>query len=585
VVCLLSLLLTLQSSIPELQAFALGLAFPGAGFLHWATSEQCLAAVLALAIAMLLFALALVAWFATGNVLLLPLVWLGAAGAAANPAWFGLRTDAVATPWGVALPLLLPPAGLMLIVAMRLRRPRRVGEPALPLPPAMPVERRDEIEHDDLLRLRLLLDRALQPVDRFDGFEWRDQFQTAAVRYQINFMSYALSIARANYLPAATAYLNEAQQRLIEKLGNKRLWRYWALENAWGNLRPGRDPVPRENIMFTGFLCLQMALSNTETTLALRNRGQVWRRYDLPQIADLLAAQYQAAPFALLACEPNWVYPLCNLITACGLRTADGLHGRGRWDSVAARFRAGLLREMTTSAGDFVPFRASLIGVAAPARLGGAVMQAFPCLFLNALYPDLAAEHWERFRDQLGQQDWRRAFWPIDVGNYGFSRASSYAASAAAAVEMGDGEIATRLLDRLEDECPSRTVGGVTHRERASLWAHDLELVARLGRKDGLRAMVATPAATGHAGPSLVEAPYPDVLIARARCSGASLDLVLHPGSDATAAPITLAGLLPNRAYTTGFGEVPGFTADAAGRAQLHVPLRGRTVLSVKPVA
>jgi Linalool dehydratase/isomerase len=388
-------------------------------------------------------------------------------------------------------------------------------------------------------------------------------------------------MARANYLPAATAYLQEAQERLLAKLGDKRVWGYWALENAWGNLRVGRDPVPRDNIMFTGFTCLQMALSGTSAALTLRDKGETWRRYDLPEMADILATQYRSAPFGLLACEPNWIYPLCNLITACGLRAADSADGRRRWDSIAERFRASLLREFTTGSGDFVAFRSSLTGIA-PAAVGGAVMQAFPCLFLNALYPDLAEQRWERLRQRLAKQNWRRAFWPIDVGNYAFSRASSYAASAAAAVELGDGETARALLATLEDECPSVTMEGVTHRECASLWAHDLELAARLGRHNGLRATVQADAR--HPGPILTDAPYPDILIARATSDGTSLDLVLHPSGNATGARIAVAGLRPNRDYRTGLSEVHVVQANEAGQVQIDVPLRGRTVLSIAPM-
>ena len=39
-----------------------------------------------------------------------------------------------------------------------------------------------EFSLDDLKRMRFLLDRMLQPTRNFDGFEWIDQFQTAAVR-------------------------------------------------------------------------------------------------------------------------------------------------------------------------------------------------------------------------------------------------------------------------------------------------------------------------------------------------------------------------------------------------------------------
>src|SRR5262249_36303674 len=103
--------------------------------------------------------------------------------------------------------------------------------------------------------------------ERFDGFEWRDQFQTAAVRYQVNFIGYALALAQANHAPAADAYFLDAQRRLQHKIGDERLWRYWRYENAWGRLRIGADPIPEQNIMYSGFTALQMALGGTGADL------------------------------------------------------------------------------------------------------------------------------------------------------------------------------------------------------------------------------------------------------------------------------------------------------------------------------
>jgi len=60
----------------------------------------------------------------------------------------------------------------------------------------------EELSGDDLAAMRFLLDRALQPVDRFDGFDWIEQFQTSSVRYQVMGISYALSVAQAARVPA-----------------------------------------------------------------------------------------------------------------------------------------------------------------------------------------------------------------------------------------------------------------------------------------------------------------------------------------------------------------------------------------------
>lgn len=98
----------------------------------------------------------------------------------------------------------------------------------------------------------------------FNGFERHDQFQTAALRYQVNFMAYALAVVREHHAPAAKACFADAQERLLHKIGDKRLWSYWRLENAWGNLRLGADPIPHQNIMYSGFTALQMALGGSD---------------------------------------------------------------------------------------------------------------------------------------------------------------------------------------------------------------------------------------------------------------------------------------------------------------------------------
>src|SRR5262249_32837510 len=112
----------------------------------------------------------------------------------------------------------------------------------------------------ELQLMRFVLDRALQPLPSFEGFEWIDQYQTAPVRYQLNFMGYALSMAQATRLPAMRGYLEEAQRRLILKQTDHRIWAYWASENLWGNLSFDLDPVARDNIMYTGFCATQIAM-------------------------------------------------------------------------------------------------------------------------------------------------------------------------------------------------------------------------------------------------------------------------------------------------------------------------------------
>jgi hypothetical protein len=561
------------------KAALLGLSFPGAGFLHWTFGDQLLLSLGLFAGSLCMFGAALVLWFATGNVIAPVACWIGLAVLAGRADFVGLIGGDAVNSWS----WLIAPAFIAAAFTTWFRpiRPHMLTLPACPLPGAR-VEKEDRpaLSTENCQRLRLLLDRALQPVDRFEGFEWRDQFQTAAVRYQVNFIAYALAMAQRRHAPAARACFDDAQMRLLAKIGDRRLWRYWRLENVWGNLRFDADPVPRQNIMYSGFTLLQMALGDGNT-LDLHQSGKAWKTYNLDNIAGLLEVQYRASRYGLLACEPNWIYPLCNLITMAGIKASDARLGTDRWERLSKPFLAALQREGTRVDGSFIAFRSSLTGIAPPAP-GGIVMQAFPCLFLNALSPELAQEHWHRVRQRLDHGSWDRLFWPVDVGNYGFSRASGYAATAAAAVEMGDSIIADECLRRLELECPSHELSGAIHRERASLWAHALEIFARCNRTNGLRDLVSHK--PDHSGLHLSAAPYPDVLIIRAVREESALDVVLDPGQPGATPLIELGGLLPGRHYRTGSSEQPFVRTDENGKALLRISLDRRTHLLFEPV-
>ena len=586
-VATLTLLCLLAPLSAATRATLLGLMAPGAGLLHWAAGDQVLLTGGLFVAGLGLFAFALLLWFSTGNLIAPITTWVLLAAAAARPDLLTLDSALVAAGWQFALAPAL--AGALAALAARQPRPPQrpdgaatVAAQPVPSDPSAP----DELPLEELQRLRLLLDRALQPVERFDGFEWREQFQTAAVRYQVNFMAYALALARANYAPAADAYFLDAQQRLQTKIGDDRMWGYWRFENAWGNFRLNADPIRDENIMYPGFVALQMAISGADSDLVLHRRGEtasrkVWRRYGLNDIAATLARQYAAAPYGLLACEPNWIFPLCNLMTMAGLRAADARTGTDHWSRLAPRFLHSLEREGLAADGSFITVRSALTGIAPPA-LGGIVMQALPCLFLNALAPELAQEHWARVRRRLDSENWRRLFWPIDVGNYGLSRAAGYAATAAAAIELGDRHIAAECFARLDAECRSRSDQGVINRERASLWAHAVELLGRCGRPNGFRDLVQAP--PSQRGPRLVAAPYPDVLIAKAKADGEGLALVLYPGHGDRAPALELDGLLPDRQYSTGHAAQPVLKADGAGRAIIRMPLERRTALAIQPL-
>jgi len=247
-----------------------------------------------------------------------------------------------------------------------------------------------------------------------------------------------------------------------------------------------------------------------------------------------------------------------------------------------AVFRHHLSASFTTADGRLLAFQSSSTGLGT-AAVGGSLLQSLPCLFLNAVCPDLAQCQWRRVRHDLTGPRLRRALWPIDVGNYGFSRASSCAGTAAAAVEVGDRELAQQLLGLLDAECPTQLVDGVMHRSRASLWSHAAEMMARLGGHNALLALVTRPHAS-KGKPYIKTAVYPDVLVAAARADRDALHAVLYPGVGAGYKPLTIAGLKPSTAYVIDSAPEHPFAADRWGEAEICVPINARTVLHIHPV-
>ncbi len=581
----------------------MGLLWPGGGF--WAHSDVCTqawashggAAVASLAV----FGATLVLWFATGNVLAPPLAWLGLAVLAAGTQVGPVAPDA-AWPLVCALLTMLALGGVGGALRWHGARRRRAADQAYLAQACVATwagaeggseakteakpEHMPEMSLSDLQALRFALDRALQPVASLEGFERRDQFQTAAWRYQINFLAYGLALNQARYTPAFAGYVSEAQQNLLRKVMQARVWAYWAWENLWGNLRWSRNPLGRDNIMFTGFVALQMKLAQAASPLQVAGGGAEVAP-DVPWSDETLLASLQRelsrSAFTLSACEPNWIYPLCNLMSASALMAHDAQHGTRRWQAHASAFRAQLEAEFLDHAGRLVPCRSSLTGLALPA-IGGAMPQALPCFFLNLVAPDIARRQWALLRRELLDERGhlrRQAFWRVDTGNYGRSRASAYATTALAAAELGDDDVRDQCLAAFGEECPLRTLDGVSHHEQASVWAHGVALMARSTKAGGFRGLMLTP--TPIHGPYLTGASYPDVLVASAHVDAMTgqLNAVLYPGAGPGVQALEVHGLQPFELCRLNGAVAQAGWADRLGRLRVHVVLQGRTCLSL----
>ena len=606
---LLGLAVARAARDPQWQAFGLGLMFPGGGFLAHADLQTWdgAAHVAVAAAAFALFVGALLLWFATGNVIVPPLVWLLAALAAASMRHGELEPHAVqaatCTVAAAALVLLALAVGNRSVAGFRRRAANDyLKKDATAVAASCRSEGDDagrrELTLPELRLMRFLLDRALQPVASYEGFEWIDQFQTAAVRYQLNFIGYALSMAQATLLPALGSYLNEAQRRLIDKQTDHRIWRYWALENLWGNLRADPNPVVRENIMFTGFCATQIAMYHAASgcrdydrpaSFPLRHPSGKSYDYDFGSLIEALHREHQRSAFTLIACEPNWIYPLCNTIGAAAIRAHDRSRGTDWWSLHEPTFRQHLEHEFIDLAGRFVPCRSTYSGFALP-MIGGAQPQAMPSFFLNATMPDIALRQWQLLRRRLLEARTsdhalaRRRFWRVDTGNYRFSRAAAFAGTALAAVEMGDREVAELCLAALEEECPALVEADAWYRPNASVWAHAVEFFARSGSKNGFRDLIDKPRDRAPA-PMISDIAYPDILVARAGHAHRMLTAVLYPGERHGRFRFRVSGLAPEASYVCDGTEQPRIRSDRAGEAMIKVALIGRTEIRIRPAA
>jgi Linalool dehydratase/isomerase len=266
------------------------------------------------------------------------------------------------------------------------------------------------------------------------------------------------------------------------------------------------------------------------------------------------------------------------------VKAADIQNGGRRWNLHEAAFRHNLEQEFIDLSGRFIPCRSAYSGFALPV-IGGAVPQAMTSFFLNAILPDLALRQWLLLRRMLldakhpGRLNLRR-FWPIDTGNYRFSRAASFAGTALAAAEMGDSEIATLCLSALEEHYPVLDQGEVFYRPGASVWTHAVEFFARSASKDGFRTLIEQPRA-GTPQPSLHDVRYPDVLVARAVYQHGKLSAVLYPGASAGRQALGLAGLMPGRTYLCNGCDENTIVADACGSATIHLQLDGRRQIDI----
>lgn len=587
------------------QAAGLGLWLPGAGFLAvggWA--------IALFPLTLFLFVAAIVAWFWAGIVLAPILVWGGAAVIS------GLLVGEEPTPYAYIFTALMMAAMTTFVLrkntARRVQLERKALKRASFLPASLaevnelaskvPDAASRELSVEQLQAARYLFDRALQPVDEWNGFNVIDQFQPAALRYQINHMGFALGILQGAYTPNFSGYLGTAQRNLIDKYLMRKVWGYWVYESCWGHLNfTNFDPADKDNIMLTGWFGMHvgqyMLNSGDERykepgSLTFKLNGHTSYSHNFQSIVGSVAKNYSSheTEFGLYPCEPNWIYPICNHYGMSSLAVHDEVCGTNYVENYLPMWLEKQDTEFTDASGSIIGLRSQHLGIEVPFPVGE---QGYAS-FANIFAPMRAKRLWAVARKELeqfivvqedGSEELVMPGKGLDPGNYRTGFCSIFGSILVSAKEFGDVRMAQAAQNSLNHQCGQSVVDGVQSYTTGSNISNATIVMGQLMQTgDFRRSFVEGPSPECLEGPQLSEAPYPAVLVAKAISDGKKLDLVLYPGAEGGTEIIELARLVPNASYAV-VGAVPSeFVALNDGTISLKVALYGRTVLEISPI-
>ncbi|MDI9894507.1 hypothetical protein QM797_07190 [Rhodococcus sp. IEGM 1381] len=577
-----------------------GMMVPGGG--HLASGHVVHAVV-----AMLVFVSALLVWWMIGAVVAPIVVWVGFAIEATATAGHAHSTTTLVIITACLIPGLS--AAALSVHAVRHRaqiaRARTINtelsavryfESAVPSTPEPPVA---EASAEDLAHLRFAVDLALQPLDEFAGFDRRDQFREAALRYQLSILGYALSMYRFTHTPAFSGYLGESQERAVLKMGDRRVWGYWAAENAWGRMSLNRDPVEnRDNVMLTGWQGAAVGMYESFGDDRFSRPGGLtytWSEsekyeHDFTRLAESIHRNMKRSPYTLFSCEPRWIYPVCNTFGVNTLILHDRLHGTDFYAELRDDIEHAYEREFQRPDGRLIGVRNETLGLTWNIWASEGV--SLPTTYwMNAFLPDQAHRAWWLLRRNALTYDGERYVLPrnagnrCDVGSYSFGSDSfSQTFLSLSAREMGDNDVADAAFAYVDGKEEVTRHSGVARYSGLSTQGNLYSLMARFARPSVNRDLIGAGLPTHWiTGPRLAEVAYPQVLVAKAVTDGRALDLVLRPGSACARTAVVVDRLRPHSSYALRGGIDESVVADSAGKAVLHFDLEDRTVLRLEP--
>lgn len=589
---------------PRAQAAGLSLIVPGGGLLYTGFPVLFLACLV-------LFGLGLVLWWGVSAVLApVAAVAAGVLGAVLTAP----EATGAASAWSVPVVygLFAAVVGTGIVRDERTHRAKAASIPAINeyLRSAQdPKPSRTLREPDDLdaQALKFFLEMGLQPLEQFDGFDYGEQYHGGTcLRYQLTALGSALAVGNANLLPNYPSLIGKAQENLVAKQTDIRVWRYWRTENILGRLNANPDPIVRDNIMFSGFLASHIGEFEAATgSTRFDEPGSLtftWRDgrqfvYDHHSLVEAVARNFETSELGIFPCEPGWVFSICNAMAAQGVRSHETSHGAGVWSRVEPVWRRGIFGEMMTADGAIRHIRSSSFGFSFNDGDGTGEYYRSGNHNFEDTAPDMSrrgallqlrgvAEKISALEHLVDGGELKLTFKPKPERGTRFqSSLTEWLGVVAGAMAVGNDTVAAAALRRLQRDCatghefPERPMtGGVmmTAALMSIVWG------APLTASD-----LAVRGYVPPTGPTIDHAPWPAVLVTKARCDdGETLHLVVEPYQCEPGEPVELTFTVPHAGRTyrlTGEGADVELLPDAEGRCKATIALRTRTAMALRP--
>jgi hypothetical protein len=587
------------------------MVFPGAGLLYVASPLLFLGSLVALLVALVL-------WWGVSAHVAIPIVWVGAGVVAValvdGPRWFVDR----GTTWGWAVPaayaMAVASVGLMVWRVEQAYRRKLAKVPELNeylLGAQLPerITERRELDDMDAELLRWAYAFAFQPEDGLDGLDWGEQFHGGTqLRYQLNSLTWAMTLYAANHLPNAPAQITKALETMVRKHTDLRVWKYWRTLNLVGNFDSNPDPIRRDNIMFSAFLGDVInsveAATGSDTFDKPGSLEFVWLdgrtfSYDHHSLAEAVQRNFERSRLGFFPCEPGWSFTVCNVMGAQALHGHDVAHGTDSWPKVRDRWTHTLDHEYLTPDGSYAHIRSNHVGLSWDT---GEVPGGH--YFANGThrFVDILPDHARRARalELRGAapkmaglsamvRDGRLDLdLPAELERHRTRRSKllPWIKVIGGARLVGDARLVDAAIRSSAEKCatgkqwPDRPVDGSASATGSYMllrWSSPLDLAAL-----NMRGFVAP------VGPILAATDWDSVLVTEAVCDdGSTLELSLRPTGAAAVSSVDLlfASLTPGARYVLDMGDGPSttVTADDTGRATATVDLPGAVRAVLRP--